>query len=173
MVLADESQEVRFQCRTRLCGWCSFPAVKNTTPTEEFQCRTRLCGWCSTEEQEEINRLVESFNAARGFVGGAAQLNELCPVECRPFQCRTRLCGWCSRDDLIVPAQAVRVSMPHAALWVVQHFGFNDCDPTRGFQCRTRLCGWCSFVARSPCPPREKKPFWKVSGNLRVLTENM
>ena len=87
--------------------------------------------------------------------------------------------------------------MPHAALWVVQHYlvfdiatqvGFNaargfvggaaydniDNNATQhAFQCRTRLCGWCSFVARSPCPPRGKKPFWKVSENLSVLTENM
>ena len=89
------------------------------------------------------------------------------------------------------------VSMPHAALCVVQREvenlppredGFNaargfvcgtaKCSiygATRSclFQCRTRLCGWCSLIARSPCPPRGKKPFWKVSGNLSVLTENM
>ena len=78
------------------------------------------------------------------------QLVELTEEEMRTtFQCRTRLCGWCSpqikgEDGVVV-----------------------------GFQCRTRLCGWCSFVALSPCPPREKKPFWKVSGNLRCLTDNM
>ena len=90
------------------------------------------------------------------------------------------------------------VSMPHAALWVVQP-SMSECvillpsrfnaargfvggaaiasrlvaDRVKRFQCRTRLCGWCSFVARSPCPPKGKKPFWKVSGNLRCLTENM
>ena len=41
------------------------------------------------------------------------------------------------------------------------------------FQCRTRLCWWCSFVALSSCPPKRKKAFWKVSGNLRCLTENI
>ena len=39
--------------------------------------------------------------------------------------------------------------MPHAALWVVQPHRSQSLSP------------W------------GKKPFWKVSGNLRVLTENM
>ena len=65
------------------------------------------------------------------------------------------------------------VSMPHAALWVVQRRASRRSMRAIWFQCRTRLCGWCSFVALSPFPPREKKPFWKVSRNLRVLTENM
>ena len=88
--------------------------------------------------------------------------------------------------------------MPHAALWVVQLkmrrkrlYDVISFNAARGFvggatmveadnlfaefsfQCRTRLCGWCNYIARSPCPPRGKKPFWKVSGNLSVLTENM
>ena len=36
-----------------------------------FQCRTRLCGWCSFKEALVMD-LVSGFNAARGFVGGAA-----------------------------------------------------------------------------------------------------
>ena len=56
------------------------------------------------------------------------------------------------------------VSMPHAALWVVQpEARLIPLMAATMFQCRTRLCGWCSFVARSPCPPKGKKPFWKVS----------
>ena len=39
---------------------------------------------------------AESFNAARGFVGGAAPHGGLVPFEVFQFQCRTRLCGWCS-----------------------------------------------------------------------------
>ena len=60
-----------FQCRTRLCGWCSFPAARKERRNFRFQCRTRLCGWCSTDGTWSV------FN-----------LN--------------------------------MVSMPHAALWVVQ-----------------------------------------------------
>ena len=84
------------------------------------------------------------FNAARGFVGGAAWM-----------------CA--SGTRLTFP-----VSMPHAALWVVQpnnssmnFFAVLSFNAARGFvggaalvrdevtmrdqfQCRTRLCGWCS-----------------------------
>ena len=62
------------------------------------------------------------FNAARGFVGGAAR-NQ----------------SWAFSLDT--------VSMPHAALWVVQRG--QESTPARAhilFQCRTRLCGWCSYV---------------------------
>ena len=36
------------------------------------------------------------FNAARGFVGGAARAVSSHFIEDAVFQCRTRLCGWCS-----------------------------------------------------------------------------
>ena len=36
------------------------------------------------------------FNAARGFVGGAAMNNKNSASLYSMFQCRTRLCGWCS-----------------------------------------------------------------------------
>ena len=36
-----------FQCRTRLCGWCSCYLKWDEHVYEVFQCRTRLCGWCS------------------------------------------------------------------------------------------------------------------------------
>ena len=138
------------------------------------------------------------FNAARGFVGGAAQRRILSWNSLLMFQCRTRLCGWCSRIDIAADRAARDVSMPHAALWVVQLVSSmasawvcNCFNAARGFvggaaaktneiyngvpvfQCRTRLCGWCSLVALSSFPPRGKKHFWKVSGNSRVLTENM
>ena len=39
----------------------------------KFQCRTRLCGWCSIKSA--VNSLIKNgFNAARGFVGGAASI---------------------------------------------------------------------------------------------------
>ena len=121
-----------------------------------------------------ITAFVLCFNAARGFVGGAAYQMSLTRIETVLFQCRTRLCGWCSDIRRIELKWGYEVSMPHAALWVVQHSKMETKVKVEvEFQCRTRLCGWCSFVARSPCPPRGKKPFWKVSGNLSVLTENM
>ena len=39
---------VAFQCRTRLCGWCSRQCSRESCRHVLFQCRTRLCGWCST-----------------------------------------------------------------------------------------------------------------------------
>ena len=60
-----------FQCRTRLCGWCSAAAKKAYGGDTLFQCRTRLCGWCSSTTT--LGRGSHpSFNAARGFVCGAA-----------------------------------------------------------------------------------------------------
>ena len=161
-----------------------------------FQCRTRLCGWCNRKENNYVHQLF-CFNAARGFVGGATLARDDEEGEDRQFQCRTRLCGWCNEDEeefelvpmtfqcrtrlcgwcnLMIETAIYHhslVSMPHAALWVVQLIKQQKPFPVLVFQCRTRLCGWCNSIARSPCPPRGKKPFWKVSGNLSVLTENM
>ena len=60
-----------------------------------FQCRTRLCGWCSYV-MAQVLLVAMSFNAARGFVGGAAKNPFIRPKNPLRFQCRTRLCGWCS-----------------------------------------------------------------------------
>jgi len=38
---------IRFQCRTRLCGWCNKLVNKDQVVVAVFQCRTRLCGWCN------------------------------------------------------------------------------------------------------------------------------
>ena len=38
-----------------------------------FQCRTRLCGWCNRDHHATAEYLNQCFNAARGFVGGATQ----------------------------------------------------------------------------------------------------
>ena len=89
------------------------------------------------------------FNAARGFVGGAA---ESVPES---YPCRTRF-------------NAARGFVGGAAIHLV-----DGCSGRGGFNAARGFVGGAAFVARSPCPPREKKPFWKVSGNLSVLTENM
>ena len=131
-----------FQCRTRLCWWCKWDSINRShlfivsmphaallvvqdqndvsydliyavsmphaallvvqddfrlwsNNLSEFQCRTRLCWWCK----------------------------QLYPCPWRitsMFQCRTRLCWWCKPELPGVPIPAVWVSMPHAALLVVQ-----------------------------------------------------
>ena len=63
----------------------------------KFQCRTRLCGWCSERQMKDAPQRCR-FNAARGFVGGAAMNGFTNPSNVSEFQCRTRLCGWCSRS---------------------------------------------------------------------------
>ena len=63
---------VLFQCRTRLCGWCSRDELYTERELGKFQCRTRLCGWCSKKRASGILLSIVCFNAARGFVGGAA-----------------------------------------------------------------------------------------------------
>ena len=62
-------------------------------------CRTRLCGWCSIASYANGLAQEVCFNAARGFVSGAAH------------QSKAKRCSFCG------------VSMPHAALWVVQLSG--------------------------------------------------
>ena len=84
-----------FQCRTRLCGWCNLKETFDIRRKTGFQCRTRLCGWCNSV-------IIES------------------PYALSEFQCRTRLCGWCNARFLSVLSPISAVSMPHAALWVVQ-----------------------------------------------------
>ena len=97
-----------------------------------------------------LKNLPCGFNAARGFVGGATYM---------------ALCMGMAKD---LSFNAARGFVGGAANMI--KLG-TVC--LSGFQCRTRLCGWCSIVALSSCPPRGKKLFWKVSGNLRCLTENM
>ena len=143
----DLFSKIQFQCRTRLCGWCSQSDLKSAFDQITFQCRTRLCGWCSGGFlMYNINS--KPFQCRTRLCGWCSlNWNFFISPSCA-FQCRTRLCGWCSKMSLLL---SPRLSL---------------------FQCRTRLCGWCSFVALSSCPPKRKKAFWKVSGNLRCLTEN-
>ena len=56
-----------FQCRTRLCGWCSQSDLKSAFDQITFQCRTRLGGWCSLLVLTESASFVSCFNAARGY----------------------------------------------------------------------------------------------------------
>ena len=67
LVISDApSDTAAFQCRTRLCGWCSLMKKPYDRTKDLFQCRTRLCGWCSDVEWRFADNVIE-------------------------FQCRTRL----------------------------------------------------------------------------------
>ena len=143
----NPSKEYVFQCRTRLCGWCSGKAYRFgytqfgvsmphaalwvvqrsmlrflKTPFLRFNAARGFVGGAA-HRVSSLVRARKRFNAARGFVGGAANLGVEQRLSPMKFQCRTRLCGWCStRMD------------SSTIMWTM-------------FQCRTRLCGWCSLKA--------------------------
>ena len=71
-IYIDVDSAKLFQCRTRLCGWCSRVELNVRAISALFQCRTRLCGWCSHRHRHSRQSPFRCFNAARGFVGGAA-----------------------------------------------------------------------------------------------------
>ena len=84
----------RFQCRTRLCGWCNLvvlPLLKKHLNVS----MPHAALWVVQPQPPHARPTCPCFNAARGFVGGATQMR---------MGSNVRL--W--------------VSMPHAALWVVQ-----------------------------------------------------
>ena len=86
-----------------------------------FQCRTRLCLWC------KINNDPSTYKEFR-------------------FQCRTRLCLWCKFFTSVYTRLLNAVSMPHAALFVVQgvsmwpkHANRRCFNAARGFVCGASL----------------------------------
>ena len=88
-----------------------------------------------------LNEGKDCFNAARGFVGGAAILGALGCLHLT-FQCRTRLFGWCSLQLATHLGNQKLVSMPHAALWVVQHPSKEDFETARaGFNAARGFVG--------------------------------
>ena len=93
--LTAEDRAWLFQCRTRLCGWCSEQVEEAISIAENVSMPHAALWVVQPEEQEEINRLVEvSMPHAALWV----------------VQRRYVLTGKLTAD----------VSMPHAALWVVQ-----------------------------------------------------
>ena len=157
----------KFQCRTRLCGWCSGSGRTFSDFDIRFQCRTRLCGWCSRTISCHIFFTLRRFNAARGFVGGAASNGEqnswsinvsmphaaLWVVQQRNdhrrsvlerFQCRTRLCGWCSQYDFQYKRLSMCFNAARGFVGGAAKRRSMASSPGSKFQCRTRLCGWCS-----------------------------
>ena len=136
-------KEARFQCRTRLCGWCSNGGSFAVQHCRWFQCRTRLCGWCSRMNSTAVD-VMATFQCRTRLCGWCSKLGTVYLSGAIRFQCRTRLCGWCSLVTVSHSASTSLVSMPHAALWVVQHCHREGLRRPYVFQCRTRLCGWCS-----------------------------
>ena len=118
----------------------------------EFQCRTRLCGWCSTDlsKLEKVEVDVSMPHAAipfrphhrfavplpRSRRGGLVTRRFLAESRNISFP---RRCGGSGEHS-----EPIGALMPHAALWVVQPISTRVIRHSLAFQCRTRLCGWCN-----------------------------
>ena len=150
--LSKTQQLFRFNAARGFVGGANGRAVfwleKRT-----FQCRTRLCGWCKSTKAPLLEFLLR-FNAARGFVGGAMLVYCKNSHEEQGFNAARGFVGGANYGKDFVRRRS-RVSMPHAALWVVQKKNHGNEDGFSEFQCRTRLCGWCNWKAQSmvsSCP---------------------
>ena len=140
-------------------GAAIIPRASEET-TLVFQCRTRLCGWCSQLLVYE-DKHMGGFNAARGFVGGAA-FSEGEVYAHVAFQCRTRLCGWCSAFGALSFSGVIDVSMPHAALWVVQPYSAtSDSLFVPRFNAARGFVGGAASSLSALVPLRGKRPFGK------------
>ena len=64
---------VGFNAARGFVGGAAKPSDLEEVVSARFQCRTRLCGWCSKNRRSQKGHM-RCFNAARGFVGGAAQM---------------------------------------------------------------------------------------------------
>ena len=119
-----ENVSVRRECFNAARGFVGGAASlrKHTKSLHLFQCRTRLCGWCSIMQTEET-RFFASFNAARGFVGGAAPIEGATADSQNRFNAARGFVGGAARKNRRSQKGHMRVSMPHAALWVVQPQG--------------------------------------------------
>ena len=186
MTHTDYGSADLFQCRTRLCGWCNNKIIregKNINNVSmphaalwvvqlqrevklenvllvsmphaalwvvqlydeagrlvdrlSFQCRTRLCGWCNIQQGMTVNLRAK-------------------------FQCRTRLCGWCSQRKVLQGVSCEYVSMPHAALWVVQRrSGSSLVLLLRRFNAARGFVGGATASLAALVPLWGKSPFGK------------
>ena len=87
-----------FQCRTRLCGWCSEVFSMKKKNRRPFQCRTRLCGWCSHRQFRRVVRNL-MFQCRTRLCGWSNKKCLSTEFSVDKFQCRTRLCGWCNAQS--------------------------------------------------------------------------
>ena len=156
-----------FQCRTRLCLWCKSIKGNMYFKTTSFNAaRGFVCG--ASEKPHIMLKELSSFNAARGFVCGASMDNAFAAFRTASFNAaRGFVCGarcnskrYTLSYHVSMPhaalfvvqvlamwgsTETVEVSMPHAALFVVQVASMKSTLSRSLFQCRTRLCLWCKI----------------------------
>ena len=121
----------RGACRT-LCAGVSMPhAAIPFRPHHRFAVplpRSRRGGFSFTARQllSPMRGILGAAKARRsekgyGILASPADAGEVASAASRwGRSCRTRLCGWCSDLSKVFDALGDEVSMPHAALWVVQ-----------------------------------------------------
>ena len=124
-----------------------------------FQCRTQHFMWCNIAEQIAGNGL-HSFNAARSILCGATSPPRRKPKSLQ-FQCRTQHFMWCNIDDVGVYSSSGCFNAARSILCGATTKE-NISPASLMFQCRTQHFMWCNSVARSPCPARGERAFWKV-----------
>ena len=130
-----------FQCRTQHCMWCNAFSWMVFCAILLFQCRTQHCMWCNVWQRLTLVGLTSSFNAARSIVCGATLPMSRIPTWAFRFNAaRSIVCGatttsFANRDSKFV-------SMPHAALYVVQQHAFVLLlDVQRFNAARSIVCG--------------------------------
>ncbi len=166
-----------FQCRTRLFPFAPTTASRSPSPARAGEAWLRLvfsqnhailaspadagerstsanhtsfysCSWDVFPYDLFPVQLCPMGLLLGHFVGGAASLPGDVEWRFAEFQCRTRLCVWCS--TLFPDAKMTgKVSMPHAALCVVQHDSWsnedtacNSFNAARGFVCGAASRNW-------------------------------
>ena len=102
--------------------------------------RSILCG--ATSKRRNLKWQRWCFNAARSILCGATFMSKWW-FSPNGFQCRTQHYMWCNLD---VGQDVVQheVSMPHAALYVVQPSLTEQKRALFSFQCRTQHYMWCN-----------------------------
>ena len=101
-----------------------------------FQCRTQHFMWCNLRQHSRIAVLLVSMPHAAFYV--VQHRDHIWHCRSPRFQCRTQHFMWCNLDD------------------------YEEQYEVDWFQCRTQHFMWCNSVARSPCPARGERAFWKV-----------
>ena len=137
VVVAVHAGEFRFNAARGFVGGATKKKLSGEHVALAFQCRTRLCGWCNIHI-------------------------EFCCFEWWRFQCRTRLCGWCNIEGSDAHRFRPLVSMPHAALWVVQQTAVTRlCQMLKCFNAARGFVGGATASLAALVPLWGKSPFGK------------
>ncbi len=155
--------------------WCNVADLLLSELQKGFQCRTQHFMWCN-DPIKVVAALVFSFNAARSILCGATTHYFRLTLEDRFNAARSILCGATSKSlpslslwrfnaarsiicgatiQRIFVLKFVLVSMPHAALYVVQQTTACPAHTTSSFNAaRSIICGATPCGRSSDSPLR-------------------